>query len=124
MVDPAGKRIIVYRSTTPLQPGEKARSCVSHQFELNGAAGLLLDHERTLSYLRSTDQGTDLDLYEIATPQFAIDGEIKQRAISQPPLSIEEEADRPYLPRFQGPFRTNLLSCVRGSPPLRSRIKS
>ncbi|MCC6009238.1 MAG: hypothetical protein JJU40_16420, partial [Rhodobacteraceae bacterium] len=88
------------------------------------ASGLLLDHERALPDLRSTDQGADLDLYEIATPQFAIDGEIEQRTISQTAFAIEKEPDCPYLPRLQRSFRTNSLSRVPGTPPLRSRIKS
>jgi hypothetical protein len=59
-----------------------------------------LHHGRTGSYFRADDQGADFDRYEIAATQLAIDGEIKQGAITHPPFSIKEEADRPYLARF------------------------
>ena len=56
--------------------------------------------------------GTDLDLDEIAPTQLAVDGKIEERTIAQAPLPFEEEADRPYLPRFQRAFRANPLAGV------------
>jgi hypothetical protein len=67
---------------------------------LNWSIGLLLDHHCPRSQLTAGDEIADLDLHKIAASQLAVDCEIEQRPVSKPVLSIQVEANCPYLPWF------------------------
>lgn len=122
VINPARKRVVIHRPTTPLKPCEQAGTSVSHQLELNGTACLLLHHGRTGSYFRADDQGADFDLYEIAATQLAIDGEIEQGAITHRRSRSRKKRIahtwRGFSARFAPTFRPAFQarrSCAAGS---------
>ncbi|AEH89508.1 hypothetical protein Mesop_5090 [Mesorhizobium opportunistum WSM2075] len=76
------------------------------------SAGLLLDEHRASSDILPGNKVAYFDLDEVATAQLAVDRQIEERSVSQTPLPIEKEANRPYLSRFQRAFRSDLLACI------------
>jgi hypothetical protein len=82
VVDPARKDEIEDRAATALQPCLQACTRLSHDFELNRPAGLLLNNRRALADLVAADDVTNLELDEIAAPQLAVDRQIEQRSIA------------------------------------------
>ena len=121
-IDAAWKGKVLDRSTAPLQPAQEAGTDISCQLELHWPAGLLLDHRRAVSHLRTRDKIADLDLHEVAAAQFAVDRQIKQRPIPKAPFAIKKEADRPNLLLCQRALRSNGLSDIPRRPPLNDRI--
>jgi len=89
----AGKSVIVDRAAPPLLCAR-----IVHQFELDGAAGLLLDNDRTrANVVAAADKVAYLDLHKVASTQFAVDSQVKQRSIAKPPVVIEEDSNGPDL---------------------------
>jgi hypothetical protein len=72
----------------------------------------LLNDHGTRSNFCSCHEGSDFDPNEIAASKFAVDCEVKQRAISQAPFPVEEETDCPYLALFQWLLDTDLSAGV------------
>jgi hypothetical protein len=100
MIDAAGKDIVTQGTATTLQPGEQAGSGVRKKFELHRPARLGLCNGRARADLAATDDVADLEAYDIASSEFAVDCHIKERAVAKPPVVIEVEADAPYLLRL------------------------
>mgnify|MGYP001098142484 CR=1 FL=1 len=96
MINPAGEGKVVHSSTAPPEPCKQTRSGVSHQLELHRRPRFLLYHHAPRSDFRSGNERPDLDLHEIASPQFAVDGEVEQSAIPKATLPIKKKPDCPY----------------------------
>jgi hypothetical protein len=116
IVDTVGRGVVVYRPAALIQPRKQTCSRISHQFELNRPPGLLLNHHRSGSDFRTSDQSPDLDFHKIAASQFAVYRQIEQRPISQPSFSIKEEADGPDLSRLERSFCANFPACIPCGP--------
>jgi len=58
------------------------------------------------------DEVTHPKLYKITSPQFAVDRNIEEGAIAQPPMLIQEEPNGPYVSRPERSLRTNILPGV------------
>jgi hypothetical protein len=100
-----------------LQPRQQAGTHIASQFELDGAACLLLNDHRPFPYLRSRYQVSRLDLDQITATKLAVDGKVKESTVSQPSFSIQEEAGCPYLLLRQRAFRSDHLSRIRAARP-------
>jgi hypothetical protein len=86
----------------PVAPGMREGSHVRRSSARTAQLARLLFHDHSAGPDFWPDyQGPDFDLDEIAAAQLAVDCHIEERFVSQPPLPIEKEADRPNLPRFQ-----------------------
>jgi hypothetical protein len=86
--------------------------------------GRLLHDDGPRPDFRSDDQGSNLDLNEVAAAQLAVVGKIEQRTVSQSTFTIEEESNCPDLPRLKYPFRPNLPACIPSESFRNRRIKS
>ena len=62
------------------------------------------------------NQRTDLELYQVATTQLAIDGDVKQRSVAHATLPIQKEPDGPELPDLERPLCSNLPTGVPRRP--------
>lgn len=106
------------------KPGEKCRAHISRQFELDGSIGLLLNHGGTISDICASDNIADLQLHQVATAQFAIDGEIEKRSISQPSLAVEMKTDCSNLRLRERPFSPHVFTGIPRNPALHRRVKT
>jgi hypothetical protein len=96
----------IHQARRRVVPASSADSTgIRRKFELHRSTGLLLDNDSSGADLPTDYDITDLDLYDIAAAQFAIDSEIKQSPISCPPMLIEKEPNCPHLTRFEGGTR-------------------
>ena len=66
-------------------------------FELDRSTGLPLDHGGAVSHLATEVNLVDLQPYEVATPQLAVDGEIEQGEVALTMLQLKPDTDRPYV---------------------------
>src|SRR5579859_2426844 len=122
VIDPAWEDEFVNRAASDLQPGQHAAAGRLEELELNGAPGFLLDDDGARPNLSAADQLPDFDLHDITPAQFAVDREIEHRAVTEPPLLIEPEANGPDLRRLQGPLGAKLPAGVPRAPILDRRI--
>jgi len=83
VVDPAGERIVLYRSAATFEPSEEAAASIRHDFELDWSTGLLLNHHCSRSQLTAGDKVTNPDLHKIAASQFAVDRKIEKRPVAK-----------------------------------------
>ena len=58
---------------------------------------------------------TNPNLQNVATAQLAVDREIKKRPITQSAVLVEEEANGPNLPWFEGALGTDLPPNILGA---------
>lgn len=96
LIDPAREYIVIHRTSPTFQPGEQARPCIGSDFKLHWPPSLALGDRSSVSDVWSTDKIADLQLDEITAPQFTVDSQIEQRAVTDALLAIEKEPDRPY----------------------------
>lgn len=109
--------MIIHGAATPLQPRQQAGTHIAGQFELDRTSCLLLNDHRPRSYLRPRYQISRFDLDQIAAAKLAVDGKIKKSTVSNPPFSIEEEADCPYLLLRQRTFRSDVFPAFQAARP-------
>jgi hypothetical protein len=121
-IDAARENKIVDTAASALQPRQKTASCVSGNFKLDRAPGLLLNHHGSGADGWPCDQGADLDFYQVTSAQLAVDRKIKKSSISHSPFSVEKEADRPYLADLEGALSAYLSAGVPSRPSCGSRI--
>jgi hypothetical protein len=96
-VRPAGEDILFEGASSPFEPLEQASAGRLKKFELHWSAGLLLDHDRSLTNASSANDLSNLDLHQIATAKLAIDSKVEERAIKETMLLLQEETYGPYL---------------------------
>jgi hypothetical protein len=101
MISAARKGIILQSVTTQFQPLEQAGASVVHQLELNRPPCLLLNNDRSRPNFPITRDVAGIDLHQITTSQFAVDGEVEKRPVKGPSVLIKEEADYPNLAGLQ-----------------------
>ncbi len=77
MIDPAGKDVVIDCTAPPFQPSKQACPHIRRNLELDGTACLFLDDHGTGTDFLTCDEGSDLELHQIAAPQLAVDCEIK-----------------------------------------------
>ena len=112
VVNATGEGIVIDCASSPLKPGEQASSDLVRNFELYRASRLLLDNHSANSSVMGRKERPDFRLYQVATAELAVDGEIEKHPISHPTFTVEEEADRPDLPLLHGLLDANLFACV------------
>ncbi|VXC61504.1 hypothetical protein SPHINGOAX6_30130 [Sphingomonas sp. AX6] len=123
MIQSTGEHIVIGCSAAALQPRGKAPTRVSGNFELHRPTSLLLDYHSASPNILPGYETADPQLHEVAAPQLAIDGKVKQRAISQPLLSIKKEADRPDLLLRERSLRANRFTGIPGHAVLHDGIQ-
>lgn len=106
--NPTWEGKVIDRFAASFEPGEQAGPCVGSDFKLNGSTRLLLDHHRSGPDDRSSHQGADLDLQQVAASKLAVDRQIEEGSVSQTSSSVEKEADRPEQPDLQSALGANL----------------
>lgn len=74
-----GEGIVIDCSSSALKPGKQTSSDSGRDIELHGPSSLLLDHRRTSSNVVADDECPDLQLYQIAAAELAVDGKIEKR---------------------------------------------
>ena len=82
-----------------------------------------LRHGGTRPDLATAHDVADIETDDIASTQLAIDRDIEKRAVTEPAMVIEIEADAPDLLRLQRPLRSNFAARVPGLPVAGSGIK-
>jgi hypothetical protein len=102
VVHATGKGIVIDCSSPSLKPSEQTSSDLGRNVELHGSASLLLDAHRASSNFVAHGESPNIQFYQIAAAELAVDGKIEKRTISHPSFSVEEEADRSDLALFQG----------------------
>ncbi|WP_177185203.1 hypothetical protein [Sphingobium sp. YR768] len=105
-------RVILERSTSSLKPFEEAGANIVHHLKLNRPPGFLLNDRRPGADFPITHNVADPDFHQIAASQFAIEGQVKEGSIANSSVLIQKETDRPNLPGFERPFRSNSTSGV------------
>lgn len=123
IVVPGREDVIIERATAAFKPGEQGSAGWLNQFELDRTLGFLLHHEGTISYAAARNNVADPDFDHVATAKFAVDGEIEERAISKPSVSIEPKPDSPNLLRLQCTFGTDDAPFVPRAKFLKGRIQ-
>jgi hypothetical protein len=73
MIDPAREDVIVEGASTAFEPSGNAGSCWFKKFELDGAAGLLLNDDRPRPNPATADDLADFDFYDVASAKFTVD---------------------------------------------------
>ena len=116
MINPAGKYVIVHHASPAIEPSQQAGPSIREYFELNRPTCFLLHDNRTRSDLSTADKVADLHPNQVAAPKFAVDREVKQRAISQAATLIEVEADFPNLFWLECAFRADGSSGIPDLP--------
>ncbi len=115
MVGPARKCIILQRTATALQPSEDTTASRLEQLKLHRLAGLLWDDDRASSNDAARHKVANPNLDDVAAPKLAVDGEVRQRAISQSALPVQPEANGPDLLRLGARFAPSLRPAFQGS---------
>ncbi len=96
-ISSAGKREILHRALSPFELRQQTRFGITRDLELHRSAGLLLDDHRPSADVMTSHQRADLELDQIAAPQLAVDGQIKQRSVAHAALAVQEKPDCPDL---------------------------
>ena len=112
MIGSAREGIILQGAAAQFQPSEQAGASVIHQLELDRPPSLLLNNDRTRPNFPITYDVANLDLHQITTAQFAVDGEVEKRSVAGPSMLINEEADCPNLTGFQCALRADFASRI------------
>lgn len=73
-INPAWKNKILHRAAATLKPRQQAAASVWQEFELDGAAGLLLDYHRACTNGPAADYIADLQSHKVTAAKFAING--------------------------------------------------
>jgi hypothetical protein len=82
VIDAARKDEFVKRAASAFESGQDAPPGGLKKFKLNGPAGLLLNDHRAGPNPAAANEVADLDLHDVASAQFAINGRIKHRAVA------------------------------------------
>ena len=106
-MDPAWEHEVINRAAAPQQPCCEARARVRGDLKLHRSSGLPLDDHCAVADFRSGHEVTDLELHQIAAPQFAVDRKVEQGAVTKPLLAVKEEPDRPNLLLGERPLGAN-----------------
>jgi hypothetical protein len=122
MITPTWEGVVVQHPTATLQPNQYAGSRRFKQLELYGPAGLLLHHNSPAPHPPAADKVSYPDLDDVAAPQLAVDGEVKQRSVAKPPLTVEPEPYGPNLRRLQSSLPADDPASVPGAPTSRCWI--
>jgi len=108
---------------TAFQPRRQAPSGFGHDLELHWSAGLLLNNRRAVADGPPTSDIADPDLHKIAAPQLAVDRQVEQRPIAQPPVLVEVESDGPDVARFERTLGADVLACIPRTPFMHGRVQ-
>ena len=71
MIDPTGKGVVIDGSASPSKPRKQTRPDVGRDLELYWTSGFLLDDHGTGSDFLTCDEGSDLDLNQIAASELS-----------------------------------------------------
>src|SRR5690606_11137458 len=74
----------------------------SRDLELDGAFGLVLHDDGSRSHLVAVGYVADFEGNEIASTQFAVNVEVKQREFTNPPLHLKTYAQCPDVFHLEG----------------------
>jgi hypothetical protein len=84
------------------------------EFEPDRTTGFLLADRRPIERVAVGGHIIDADRHDIATPQFAINGEVEQREVAGTALELQLCSDRPDLACSQRWLRPNQFALVPG----------
>ena len=84
-------------------------------FELHRALRLLLQHDGPRCHILTVADIPDPQLHQIARPQFAVDGEIKQCEFPPTIRELQANSNCPYLFQFERGLLADELALVQGS---------
>ncbi|MDR6758937.1 hypothetical protein J2Y48_004247 [Mycoplana sp. BE70] len=88
MINPNGKGEVIDGATSSFKPCKQTCPDVTRDLKLDRASGFLLDDHGTGSDILACDEGSNLNLSQIAASELTVDCEIKQRSVSHAPLPI------------------------------------
>ena len=88
MIDPAWENELFNPATPALQPLEQCRPRRFENLELDGSASLPLHDRGAVPDGVPSNQIVNVDTYQVATAQLAVDSEVEKRTISQTPLLV------------------------------------
>jgi hypothetical protein len=114
MINPARESVIFESASSTFEPGEQTATGGLEEFELNGAAGFLLNYASSRANPAAADQVADLDLDDVAPAQLAVDREIEHRAIAYPPLPIKPKPDGQTCWAFNARLAPSFRSAFHG----------
>src|SRR6266496_2363254 len=73
---------------------------------------LLLQDDRPSGHSVTVAHIANVQTYEIARSQLAVDAEVEEGEFSQPPLHLQTHPNGPNLPQFEGRLLTDQLALV------------
>ena len=82
IINAAWENIIIDRTTSAFKPFGQTASGFSHDFKLHRSGRLLLYNGRTSTNASTAEKVTDLELDQVTTSQFAVDGEVEECSIA------------------------------------------
>jgi len=96
----------------PDQPGIETFSRLGHDLELDRTSGLLLNYRRPFTHTAVADEVAHAKFDEVTSPQLAVDGNIKEGAVSKASMLIQKESNGPNVSWAKGALRADILPGV------------
>jgi hypothetical protein len=122
MINANGADVIAQCAATPLQPSEEACASVWHQPEQNGLTCFCLNDDRAGTDL-STSTRSPILILTTSQPRSMLSMPSQQYSVTQASMLVEEETDRPDLPRLQRALGINLPPSVPRMALARDRVE-
>jgi hypothetical protein len=111
-VYPAWEDVVLGGAATPAEPGEQAVAGLLRQLELDRLPRFLLDDGRAVAGGGVHDQIGDPQPDQVAAAELAVDGQVEQGQVAEPPLPLQVEADGPDLLGPEGRLGTDEAALV------------
>ena len=114
VVKPAWKHEPASEHLRGVHPDGHRIPCVLRQFELNGLTGFTLDDGDALFHLLAADQVPNGEPNKVTSSQFAVDGDVEKRQVTQIAGQFQSCTDCPNLFRQERSLLTDDAAFVPG----------
>ena len=104
---PAWEQPSVQIAAPSIEPVSERAACLRGNFELHGAAGLLLDNRGAPFQRAGRHDVRQPQRHNVAASQLAIQGNVEQRQVTHAALDLKAHADRPDVHGSQGQLGPN-----------------
>ena len=122
VVVPARENEVVQGAAPALEPRAHCPSGRVYQLELDRSSGFLLNDDGAITNAPAGNYIPDSDTDHVTAAQLAINREVEQRTVAQPPVLVEPKPNSPDLLLFQSPFGTDQSPLIPRPKFLKSRV--
>lgn len=112
-VEPAGEEGVIGFQCSLFDPRLQRVSGCSRDLELDWALGLVLHNDGARGQLLPMADVANLEGYEVASAQLAIDTEVEECELADPPLHLKADAQCPDIFQFEGRLLSNIFPLFR-----------